>query len=161
MNVGWRVPLLRRATLFRRDALQPGAHGWLQPCVKEEAMKKLLWVLIGIGLLAGIGCMASEGIVTLKLDNPDGKAVPFIIWYKSNLTDSTLVSGSTPWQEDLTVETSGDKVEGWVFRADTDSSTFSDVLDFEILFNGKQQEKHSITYLMLGAQFFLTIQRGM
>jgi hypothetical protein len=123
-------------------------------------MKKLLWLLVGVGLILGAGC-ATQGTVTLKADNPEGEAVPFIIWYQSNLTDSTYVMSSTSWETDITVELSGDKVEGMIMKNILDTTNLQEDLHFEILFNGKTQTDKTITLLSPAAQFSLTIQRGM
>jgi hypothetical protein len=123
-------------------------------------MKRLLWLLLGVGLILGIGC-ATQGTVTLKVSNPDGKAVPFIIWYKSNLNDSTYVISSTPWEEDLTVEMSGDKVEGTIMKNILNVTNLEEDIHFEMLFNGKPQAEETITLLTLTAEFSLAIQRGM
>lgn len=123
-------------------------------------MKKLLWLLLGAGLILGTGC-ASQGTVTLKADNPEGKAVPFIIWYQSNLTDSTYVISSTSWETDITVELSGDEVEGTIMKNILDATNLEEDIHFEILFNGKTQTDKTITLLSPAAQFSLTIQKGM
>ncbi len=104
-------------------------------------MKKILLLAALATGIFGIACQSAK-YAEVKLSNPDGNPVAFTGYYKSDMSDSSGVNGTTPASYDILVNPDGDHVYvGFAKSTVTDSEN---ELKVELYYKGDLKEAKTV-----------------
>jgi hypothetical protein len=97
--------------------------------------------------------------IKISLTNPQSLAVAYDGHYQVNTEAQVLMTGSTPFDYDVSLK-KGDQLVGQIWKSD--STNFTDTLKFQVFVDGVEQT--SITHSIIiptavgGIQFTLSVQ---
>ncbi len=110
-------------------------------------MKKAVLIALTIIVLTFLSCQ-NKNIATLKVSNPDNKAVAFSGFYSSSLLDSSRINGITPATYKIDVNPEDDYIRaGFTKTTVTDGSS---KLRVELIYLNKTKDVKTATVPLLG-----------
>jgi hypothetical protein len=100
-------------------------------------------------------CQEEEAAVSLRLSNPQGKAVPFYGYYiMSTSTDTFFMDDYTPREYNFSLER-GQSASGIMYK---DTIDVVDTLQFEVFVNGEEHLNQKVTEITQVIQFQVSAQ---
>ncbi|MBD3286653.1 hypothetical protein GF359_08655 [candidate division WOR-3 bacterium] len=113
-------------------------------------MRKLfIFSIIILGIL-GITC-EDANYARIEVTNPNGETVAFGGYFRSDLVDSTDVSGSTPATYDVEVDPSGDHVYAGFCKTTVNDT--ENELKVELYYAGNLKEAKTVKIPLVGWAF--------
>ena len=117
-------------------------------------MKNVALFFFAVFILVYMGCGSEEETsVSIRMTNPQGIAVPFYGYYRlSTAVDSALMEGNTNDEYNFNLS-SGESIEGWVYKDTTD---VIDTLHVQMFVNGEEEMSEFGTSMIDTIPFSLT-----